>query len=106
MTDLEKLHRAIAEGLKEVGINAFYTYHITEDRRLARFLVITHNECRYQLRLSMTKGNCELKRTTKFPITYHGPALADPEFFEKIRDLVQLANQNRHKTPSPPPGPT
>ncbi len=88
MTDLEKLYRAVAEGLKEVGVDARYDRHLTEDQRPGHMLIIYHNVLRFQLHLSMRRGDCGLRRVGKLAQTNPGPDLADPLFFEKVRALL------------------
>lgn len=88
MTDLEKLYRAVAAGLQEVGVDGHYDRHLTEDQRPGHLLIIHHNNLRFQLHLSMMQGNCGLRRVGKMAQTHPGPDLADPLFFEKVRDLL------------------
>jgi hypothetical protein len=97
MTEREKLHRAVVDGLKEVGIPARYVKDIMEPAsqpnkpatthkiEVSRIIVNLSEEMEVVLRRD---GSTVVRRAPMQSSSSNGPNLADPEFFEKLRDVV------------------
>lgn len=90
-TDERILYEAVAQGLREIGLDAKYDCDYTANLRASHKIIINKNGIKYLLKIKMaTGGTYYMGRIGPVTFGTHitGPDISDPKFFEKMAEIV------------------